>query len=194
MTLHASKGLEFPYVFWWAWKRACCRTRAASMKTMSMKSGVWPMWGSPARKRADLHPVPRAPSVRRTGAAGAEPLPAGTAAGRFGVGNRAQSGEPAGADAEGAEPSGQYPRPAGQGQRRELKDRARIAPGHFNAVLPTAASSGRSSASGFPAPAPRRAADAVPANPAVRSPSVHRPDWRVTAPPAACHRGGGWRR
>ena len=128
MTLHASKGLEFPYVFWWAWKRACCRTRAASMKTMSMKSGVWPMWGSPARKRADLHPVPRAPSVRRTGAAGAEPLPAGTAAGRFGVGNRAQSGEPAGADAEGAEPSGQYPRPAGQGQRRELKDRARIAP------------------------------------------------------------------
>ena len=121
MTLHASKGLEFPTYSRWAWKRACCRTRAASMKTMSMKSGVWPMWGSPARKRADLHPVPRAPSVRRTGAAGAEPLPAGTAAGRFGVGNRAQSGEPAGADAEGAEPSGQYPRPAGQGQRRELK-------------------------------------------------------------------------
>ena len=82
-----------------------------------------------------------------------------------------------------------WPRP-----KAGIKDRARIAPWSFNAVLPTAASSGRSSASGFPAPAPRRAADAVPANPAVRSPSVHRPDWRVTAPPAACHRGGGWRR
>lgn len=37
MTLHASKGLEFPYV-WWEWKRDCCRTRAASMKITSMKS------------------------------------------------------------------------------------------------------------------------------------------------------------
>lgn len=27
MTLHSAKGLEFPYVLWWAWKKGCSRTR-----------------------------------------------------------------------------------------------------------------------------------------------------------------------
>ena len=194
MTLHASKGLEFPYVF-----------------LVGMEEGLLPHQSSidednvDEERRLAYVGITRAQKEliftlcreRRQYGELVRPEPS-----RFLLelpqddlaGNRAQSGEPAGADAEGAEPSGQYPRPAGQGQRRELKTGRESRPGHFNAVLPTAASSGRSSASGFPAPAPRRAADAVPANPAVRSPSVHRPDWRVTAPPAACHRGGGWRR
>ena len=27
MTLHSAKGLEFPWCSWWAWKKACSRTR-----------------------------------------------------------------------------------------------------------------------------------------------------------------------
>ena len=40
MTLHASKGLEFPTFIWWEWKRDCCRTKAALMKITSMKSAA----------------------------------------------------------------------------------------------------------------------------------------------------------
>jgi ATP-dependent DNA helicase Rep len=51
MTLHASKGLEFPYAIWWEWKRDYSRIRAASMKITSMKSAVWPTSALPARRK-----------------------------------------------------------------------------------------------------------------------------------------------
>lgn len=40
MTLHASKGLEFPHVFWLAWKRGSCLIKVVSMKITLKKSGV----------------------------------------------------------------------------------------------------------------------------------------------------------
>ncbi|STR65692.1 ATP-dependent DNA helicase Rep [Klebsiella michiganensis] len=42
MTLHASKGWNSHMSTWLVWKRGCCRTRAALMKTTSMKSAVLP--------------------------------------------------------------------------------------------------------------------------------------------------------
>lgn len=51
MTLHASKGLEFPMSTWLVWKKGFCPTRAASMKTILMRSGGWPMSALPAPRR-----------------------------------------------------------------------------------------------------------------------------------------------
>ncbi|MFP1484601.1 3'-5' exonuclease [Escherichia coli] len=52
MTLHASKGLEFPLMSTWSvWKKGFCPRRAASMKIISMRSGGWPMSALPAPRR-----------------------------------------------------------------------------------------------------------------------------------------------
>ncbi len=51
MTLHASKGWSFLMSTWSVWKKGFCRTRAASMKIISMRSGGWPMSALPAPRR-----------------------------------------------------------------------------------------------------------------------------------------------
>jgi len=48
MTLHASKGLEFPYVSSLAARTACCRTRSAWTRAICRKSGGCCTWASPA--------------------------------------------------------------------------------------------------------------------------------------------------
>ncbi len=79
MTLHASKGLEFPYVYMVGMEEGFC-PRAASMKTILMRSGGWPVGITRARREltATLCKERRqyGELVRQT-----EPLPAGAAAG-----------------------------------------------------------------------------------------------------------------
>lgn len=64
MTLHASKGLEFPTCSSWAWKRKSSRTAPASRPTPSKRNAAWPTWVSPARARP--WPSPSPPSASST--------------------------------------------------------------------------------------------------------------------------------
>lgn len=56
MTLHASRGWNFRMFSWWVWKRGFCRISPVSMRITWMKSGAWPMWGSPVLRNPSFLP------------------------------------------------------------------------------------------------------------------------------------------
>ncbi|MBI5184889.1 MAG: UvrD-helicase domain-containing protein [Nitrospinae bacterium] len=58
ISMHSSKGLEFPVVFIEGWRRRCCRTRGpCSPRGNWRRSGVFFTWDSPAPGRNCISPI-----------------------------------------------------------------------------------------------------------------------------------------